>query len=129
MSEESKEFEETKPASVGDADVFSRGSLTTTFELIRKKDPSLALLIRNMTAGSALPKSDHQISNKNADHFQVTLNSFQVRAVVETLMDYIKTEARAGNATGMEAAAKSLVQDWLNLASKMIAELPDNEKP
>lgn len=106
--------------------IFSRGSLIHTFDLIRKKDPQLALTIRNITAGTPLPKTAVQPDNKHTDYFKVELDSFQVRAVVEALMEYAQSESEG---SGAAVVAKTLMQDWMRLAHKMISELPDDEKP
>ena len=43
---------------ISDAEVFSRGSLKLTYDLLRKKNPSLALAVRNMINGEPLPKKE-----------------------------------------------------------------------
>jgi hypothetical protein len=120
---------DTRSVQLHDPDVFSRGSLQSTFALIRYKDPALGLAVRNITATEPLPKLPGQLDNKNADHFLVALDSFQVRAIVEALAAHIKDTSSTGNATGMEVVAKSLIEDWMALAAKMIADLPDDQKP
>ena len=106
--------------------IFSRGSLTHTFELIRKKDPQLALNVRNITGGTPLPKSEEQPDNKHTDFFEVELDSFQVRAIVEALMEYEQGE---NSDSGAAVVARTLMEDWMRLAQKMIPELPDTDKP
>jgi len=106
-----------------DADIFSRGGLMLTFGLIRKKDPQLALAIRNLAGGEPLPKSANQPDNRNSDHFQIKLDSFQVRTIVEILTEQSQLE------TTTNPVAKSLTEDWMALAKKMISELPEDEKP
>jgi len=109
--------------SLSDANVFSRGSLQLTYDLIRKINPSLALNVRNIMATERLPKEASQTDNKNSDHFKVTLDSFQVRAIVEGLMECQMAEGQKNN-PGMELMSKTLTEDWMALAHKMIAELP-----
>ena len=118
---------ETKPSfAAKDPNIFSRGSLKLTFDLIRKKNPNLALTVRNITGGKPLPKDISEVDNKHADHFRVDLDSFQVRAVVEGLMQ--QSKANEGD-PGLEIMAKTLMDDWMSLARKMIADLPESERP
>lgn len=111
---------------VQEANVFSRGSLAHTFNLIRKSNPLLALTVRNITGGTPLPKTDIQPDNKHTDYFVVTLDSFQVREIVETLNAFVQT---ADEDSGAAVVARTLTEDWLRLAHKMISELPDSNKP
>jgi len=108
------------------ADIFSRGSLTFTFDLIRKSNPQLALTIRNISSGNPILTSDIQTDDKNTDYFQVGLDSFQVRSVVELLMKYNK---QGGKDSGMMVVAKALLDEWMALAKKMISELPEAQRP
>lgn len=108
------------------SNVFNRGSLMHTFDLIRKKEPELALIVRNITGGTPIPKTEEQPDNKHTDFFEVTLDSFQVRAVVEALMEYSQT---ADQETGSAVVARTLLEDWIKLAHQMISELPDDQKP
>ncbi len=111
-----------------DADVFSRGSLKLSYDLLRKPNPALALQVRNIINGEALPKAEDS-DNKNSDHFRVTLDSFQVRAVVEGLMEYNQNEILAKKQPGLAVMAKALMEDWIILAHKMVSELPANQRP
>ncbi|MBL4906360.1 MAG: hypothetical protein JKX94_02835 [Sneathiella sp.] len=104
-------------------DVFSRGSLTLTYELIRKSDAELALAVRNICQGDSLPRNPKAENNKNSDYFRVGLDSFQVRAIVEGLMTLENADP------GRAILAKALIEDWMQLAQKMIDELPNEEKP
>ena len=104
-------------------DVFSRGSLKLTYDLIRKDNAQLALIVRNIIGGEPLPKAPSEVGNKNSDHFKVALDSFQVRTIVEIIM------GQADHDAGMAIMAKSLTQDWVALARKMIEELPEDERP
>ena len=106
--------------------IFSRGSLVHTFDLVRKKDPLLALNVRNITGGTPLPKSKVQPDNKHTDYFKVELDSFQVRAIVEALMEYGQGENKD---SGAAVVARTLMEDWMRLAHKMISELPNIDKP
>lgn len=114
---------------IADTDVFSRGSLMFTFDILRKKDPQLALSIRNITSRDPLPKIAVQTDNKNSDHFKVDLDSFQVRSIVEVLLEYSENGIDGNNNAGIAVVAKTLMQDWMALARKMIDELPNDQKP
>lgn len=108
---------------ISEPDIFSRGSLNLTYELIHGKDAELGLTVRNIVHGEALPKRPQDQDNKDSDYFRVGLDSFQVRAVVECLMKQEQEDpARA-------MMAKALIEDWMQLAYKMVAELPDDQKP
>lgn len=119
--------EECDSYSIDDPDIFSRGSLQLTFDLVRKADPSLALNVRNIVSGEALPRLESALDTKNADHFKVALDSFQVRAIVEALMAQGREAVSAGTNPGIAIMAKALLEDWMKLAQKMISELPESE--
>lgn len=112
-----------------DPDIFSRGSIKLTYDLLRKKNPALALTVRNMITDTPLPKQEGELNDKNSDHFKVTLNSFEVRAVVEYLMEYGRDDDEIKSKLGMAVMAKALMEDWIVLAHKMVSELPENQKP
>lgn len=107
------------------ADVFSRGSLKLTYDVLRPINPMLALQVRNISQGQPLPKPKGEEDNQHSDYFLVTLDSFQVRAVVEGLVSCAENDENKG----MAIMAKSLQQDWINLAHKMISELPEQQRP
>lgn len=114
---------------VSDADIFSRGSLKLSYDLLRPSNPALALQVRNIINGEPLPKEEGEDHNKNSDHFRVTIDSFQVRAVVEGLMTYNQDELLAKKQPGLAVMAKALMEDWIVLAHKMVSELPANQRP
>lgn len=117
MSENPDRIEAEEP------DIFSRGSLNLTYELLRKKDAELALTVRNISHETPVPRITGVGDNKNSDYFRVALDSHQVRAVVENLM--MEDQSDPGRAV----LAKVLVEDWMKLARKMIAELPGDLRP
>jgi hypothetical protein len=123
MSQDNEDFK------VSDSYVFSRGSLKLTYDLLRQSNPALALQVRNIVSGEALPKADANEGNENSDHFKVTLDSFQVRAVVEGLMQYNQDELLAKKQPGLAVMAKALMDDWIVLARKMVSELPVDQRP
>ena len=112
-----------------DPDIFSRGSIKLTYDLLRKKNPALALTVRNLITDTPLPKEEGALDDKNSDHFKVTLNSFEVRAVVEYLMEYGRDDDEIKSKLGMAVMAKALMEDWIVLAHKMVSELPENQRP
>ncbi len=114
---------------ISDADVFSRGSLKLTYDLLRKKNPALALAVRNIINCEALPRVDEDNDSPNSDHFRVPLDSFQVRAVVEGLMEYDQAITGQSEQAGLAIMAKTLMEDWIALAHKMVNELPADQKP
>jgi len=109
--------------------VFGRGSLKLTFDLLRKRNPKLALVVRNICNGTPLEKSGTELDNKDSDNFTVDLDSFQVREIVEILMEYSQDQHPKVSNIGMGVVAKTLTQDWVALAKKMFAELPEEQKP
>ena len=116
------------------ADVFSRGSLKLTYDVLRGINPGLALTVRNITLTEPLPKDSHmdgdcegqKDDNPHTDYFQVTLDSFQVREVVENLVAYTQGDEAQ---KGLSIMATALIDEWLELANKMIQELPEDQRP
>lgn len=106
-------------------DVFSRGSLKLTYDALRPINPMLALQVRNIIHGEPLPKSENEQVNEHSDYFKVTLDSFQIRAIVEGLLQCGEDESNKG----LAIMAKSLQLDWVNLAHQMISELPEDQRP
>ncbi|MCZ4279682.1 hypothetical protein O4H49_02755 [Kiloniella laminariae] len=114
------------------ADVFSRGSLVLTYELLRGSAPQLALEVRNIVHGKALQSHSSQASqaqdelvqkrNRNSDHFRVQLSAVQVRAIVEGLAGH---REKAGAGSGNAVMAQTLIEDWVVLAQKMVEELSE----
>ncbi|WP_085899408.1 hypothetical protein [Kiloniella majae] len=107
-------------------DVFSRGSLMFTYELLRKNNPELALTVRNIVHGTPLDKSDQNIDCQNTDHFQVQLSPLQIRAIVEGLVAQDIPSPSPEN-MGKVIMAKALVDEWAKLARKMLQELPEEQ--
>lgn len=109
-----------------DPHVFSRGSLKLTYELLRPINPSLALVIRNMTSLTPLPKLEGDVDNSITDCFLVDIDSFQVRAVVEGLIK--RSQDHTIEDAGTKVVAQALIEDWLALANEMILELEEIDK-
>lgn len=106
--------------------VFSRGSLKLTYDLLRNANPSLALVIRNITSLSPLPKLEGDVENVITDCFLVDIDSLQVRAVVEGLIK--RSQLNSVEDAGTRVVAMALIEDWLALANEMIYEL-ETKKP
>ena len=100
------------------ADIFSRGAIQLTYNTLRKNAPQLALKVRNILGQQALPKNKGATNNEISDHFLVTLDSFDVRAIVETLVA-LEKESNDGGAVMIN----SLTGDWVALAQLMISQL------
>ncbi|KLN61780.1 hypothetical protein WH96_05670 [Kiloniella spongiae] len=107
-------------------DVFSRGSLMFTYELLRKHNPELALTIRNIVHGTPLDKSDQDIDSQNTDHFTVDISTLQVRAIVEGLVAQDIPSPSPEN-MGKVIMAKALIDEWAKLARKMLQERPEEQ--
>lgn len=110
-----------------EVDVFSRGSIQMTFELLRKRNPRLALTVRNIAGGEPLPKDfDDLLDDKNTDHFRVEMDSKEVSEVVEELMSFTHPDAVDIHNPGINIMARTLMQDWLLLAHQMVVNLVDD---
>ncbi len=118
--------DESTPSTTKAADIFSRGSLKLTYDLIRPQNALLALNVRNIIGGEPLLKEASQQNNPHSDYFRVTLDSFQVRSIVEALIAQVSTASESN--PGQAIIAKALIEDWTSLARKMFAELPENEE-
>lgn len=98
-----------------------------SFTLLRNKEPTLALLIRNILFNVAVTKSKDSPDNKNADSFKVNLNSFQVRAIVENLNDVLNESLKLDPAKNTSlfrpVLIESIMNEWLNLATLMFSDL------
>ena len=95
---------------------------------MRKVKPELALQVRNIINGEPLPKQEGAVDNKNSDYFLVELDSFQVREVVEILMQQNQSINPEEN-RGLAIMTNALVEDWLLLAKMMIEELMKTQSP
>lgn len=104
--------------------VFSRGSLKLTYDLLRHQSPSLALVVRNITSLTPLPKLEGDVDNAITDCFFVDIEPLQVRSVVEALAKTI----RDGTDAGGKVVAQALLEDWLELAQVMLQSQRDKNK-
>ena len=106
--------------------VFSRGSLKLTYDLLRHVNPALALVVRNITSLSPLPKLEGDVDNSITDCFLVDLDSFQVREVVESLIK--RGHLNTSEDAGMKVVAQALTEDWIVLAHEMVDALSPEDK-
>jgi len=106
--------------------LFSRASLDMSYNLLRKKDPQLALTIRNILFNQPVDKKSEQPDNKNTDSFLVDLDTFAVRKVVETLMEVLKesSETHTDDNTSLfrPVLIESIMSEWTALAKCMFDE-------
>ncbi len=96
-----------------------------TYHLLRKKNARMALAVRNIIAGEPLVE-DSPLDGEHSDRFRVKLDSSQVLAIVESLSEYNLRDMEGGGQPCANSAAKSLLEDWVVLAARMIEELPSN---
>ena len=85
-----------------DAHSLPRGSLQLTFRLLRAHHPELALRVRNLTENST----------DNAELFRVRLEPTELTRIIQALTGEIDLIADKG----MQIVARSLLEDWLELA-------------
>lgn len=109
------------------ANLFNRSVLDMSFTLLRNKEPTLALLIRNILFNVPVTKSEITLENKNADMFKIDLDSYQVRAIVENLNDVLedslKLDPTENTSIFRPVLIESIVNEWLNLATFMYEKL------
>lgn len=108
-----------KDTPLREPDIFSRGSIQLTFDLIRKEQPSLAMSLQNILNSEPLPKLPGQPDNKHSDHFKVSLEPRQVRSIVECITKVVEAPLTDKNA-GMLVVGKTLLNDWWDLAHMML---------
>ena len=113
--------------------VFSRASLDITYSLLRKKEPQLALTIRNILFQQPVIKTQQQVDSKNTDHFKVKLGSFQVRSIVEALMETLnesnETHTEDNTSLFRPILIQSIINEWTVLAKNMFDEYNKNKNP
>jgi hypothetical protein len=103
----------------GEVDIFSKGCLQLTFELLRHKSPELALTVRNITLGDPTPTEFDDEVDGPSHYFRVTLANKQVSAIIEELMSFTQPEAVDIQNPSINIMARSLMQDWLMLAQQV----------
>ncbi|MFK7862923.1 MAG: hypothetical protein AB8B95_01730 [Pseudohongiellaceae bacterium] len=65
--------------------LFDRATLQFTVKLIRAHNPSLALRIQNLIAPTSTPYIQHYTNPHPTDQFALTLDSYTLKRVVDTL--------------------------------------------
>ncbi|MFD2205659.1 hypothetical protein [Kiloniella antarctica] len=132
---------ETSSSGTRDAAIFSRGSLNFTYELLRETNAELASIIENIIQSSPLPTLDtapnkstengtpEDFSKKKnealgSDHFRIELRPLQIRAILEALLLHEQQNQDTQNIC-QEIMGQALIEDWMNLAYQIIAELPE----
>ena len=135
---------EPSPYGTRDAAIFSRGSLNFTCELLRETDTELASIIEDIIQSPPLPKTEEVPEDTNSpsvkvepieppeatddalgsDHFRVELRPLQIRAILEALLLHEQQNQDTQNIC-QEIMGQALIEDWMNLAYQIIAELPE----
>lgn len=109
----------------------SRASLDISYNLLRQKEPQLALTIRNILFQDPIEKHPDQPDNKNSDNFGVSLDTFQVRKIVETLMIILNESATTHNEDNTSlfrpALIQSILSEWTALAKTMFDDYQNNK--
>lgn len=103
----------------GEVDIFSKGCLQLTFELLRHKSPELALTVRNVSQGKPTPTEFDDEVDGPSHYFRVNLPANQVSAIIEELMSFTHPEAVDIQNPSINIMARSLMQDWLLLAQQI----------
>lgn len=111
--------------------IFSRATLDISYSLLRQKEPQLALTIRNILFQEPIEKQPEQIDIKHTDNFIVSLDTFQVRKIVETLMIILNESSKTHNEDNTSLFRPSLIQsminEWTVLAKNMFDEYQQNK--
>ena len=109
----------------------SRASLDISYNLLRKVEPQLALTIRNILFQAPIEKRPEQADNKNTDLFEVSLDTLQVRKIVETLMDILNqsTQTHDEDNTSLfrPVIVQSIINEWTVLAKNMFDDYQRNK--
>lgn len=109
------------------ADEFNRSVLDMSFTLLRKKQPKLALLIRNILFTVKLTKPNNSPNNANTDIFKINLDSLQVRAIVENLNEILLENQQLDHSNNTSIfrplLIESILNEWLELAKLMLKQL------
>ncbi|PAJ74030.1 hypothetical protein CJF42_12845 [Pseudoalteromonas sp. NBT06-2] len=106
--------------------IFNRGSLELTYTLIKSKEPEIALELTRILGNNPICSRQFRADNIHQESFYVSLNSRQVRCVVEVLLAIINTPYD-DTTLGMNVVAKSLIEEWMKLATAMMRELNTDE--
>jgi hypothetical protein len=105
--------------------IFNRGSLELTCTLIKSTLPEITQALDAILTNKPILSPQFSAENIHQDRFYVSLNSRQVRAIVEVLLEIIN--GSNDNTQGMCVLAKSLLEEWMKLATAMMLELNREE--
>ncbi len=117
------------------ADIFSRAALETSFTLLRRQHPRLALAVQNqlqnphwpgtVTATGAPPGQRH-----HSDRFFVRLDAQVVGQIVAALTEvgthYLSHKRRSGSESAM---LRDLMRSWIRLGEWMIHQAETDYLP
>ena len=107
---------------VSQPEIFSRASLLMTFDLLRRKKPQLALDVRNIAGGEPVYHGDD--GDRNSECYRVELSSQQLGEIVQGLMEFTTPDAVDLKNPEINIMARALMQDWLLLAHRSVANDP-----
>ena len=111
--------------------IFSRATLDISYSLLRQKEPQLALTIRNILFQEPIEKLPEQVDIKHTDNFIVSLDTLQIRKIVETLMIILNESSKTHNEDNTSLFRPSLIQsminEWTVLAKDMFDEYQKNK--
>lgn len=102
--------------------IFNRGSLELTSTLIKSTLPEIAQDLDVILTNKPILSTQFSAPNIHQDKFYVSLNSRQVRCIVEALLLMINGSNDV-NTQGISVLAKSLLEEWMKLATAMMLEL------
>jgi hypothetical protein len=102
-------------------DLFNRSTLELTYKMLRKKRPSLALLIQNVLV-TAYPRDDYHTGLTAAE---LPLDADVARQIVHALSSLSDDMVAAGQTNRAELVLiRSLLLDWLMFAREQHEEQP-----
>ena len=93
------------------AEVFSRGSLQMTYTLLRRRNPSLALSVRNVLGEEPVA----EVSSQKQELYRVTLKDEAVGDVVRELIATLAEASTNELDKGQIVMARSLLAEWFAL--------------
>ncbi|MBR9912503.1 MAG: hypothetical protein GYB33_19355 [Gammaproteobacteria bacterium] len=100
-------------------DVFSRGALELTFQLLRQANFGLALDIQNQLQGTKLPElaAEELTARNSREHFRITLNAQTIGRIVDALTrlgeQCLRNKAQEQDQLQV---LRTLIKDWMALA-------------
>lgn len=99
-------------------EVFSRGALQLTFQILRKKKPAIALEIQNCLAVCPLEKPLEIDDIPATDHFKVDLEAETLRDLLFGLSELVDEGENSAEFKdlGNMVTLRTLITDWLAYA-------------